>query len=510
MVFGTKKKSPLGVGLGGLSKMFSIGGRGGGSGGGPGGGSGGRGFGQEGSRRGFLDKMIHKSFHRRSSSRNIVEDNRGNGPDGRRSSEPVVSNVEFAVTNDDIDKEEITHFRKGRMDGMGQIAEDGTVMNTGTMRQSLSRSKRSAGGKSVKMDAKGSIVIMDQMAKLTPDVPDSSPSSENNANSASFLPDDSTRPQALANTTTPTRYRNVYAAPLEISADFEAPVHPKIDAHRAFIEIALEGNFVFSALPDRLLQVLVSAFEKITVDAGESIIVQGEVGDFFYLIQSGTVRFLVNGVDGATEVGHAYDGTGFGELALLYDLPRAATCQAVTACSLFRVDQKTFRNILASNSLKDDKEVFEVINSIPFLADLDKKYLNRIVAGLTTVNYNKGDSIFQKGDEGIAFYVVRRGNVGLTGIEVGGTTYADTMLTPGDYFGERAIVKKEPRVADATAVTDVTLLSLTSDDFVKIMGDFSDLIIKSADLTIMVSLISASLPRAPKTGGTFPDFIRTD
>jgi len=107
------------------------------------------------------------------------------------------------------------------------------------------------------------------------------------------------------------------------------------------------------------------------------------------------------------------------------------------------------------------------------------------VAGLTTVNYNKGDSIFQKGDEGIAFYVVRRGNVGLTGIEVGGTTYADTMLTPGDYFGERAIVKKEPRVADATAVTDVTLLSLTSDDFVKIMGDFSDLIIKSADLTIM-------------------------
>ena len=367
------------------------------------------------------------------------------------------------------------------------ITEDAGELDLRHRRNSINRAKKAAENHPFRIDARGSLVVMDSClssaSELTP------------LNCSTVLRKYATRDESaesvldpMASHTPATRYKCATASSLDPIANFTAPVNLNVLAHRAFITKALEGNLIFSKFPVMELSVLVSAFEKITVDPGESIIVQGEVGDYFYIIFSGTVMFLVDG----NEVGEAYDGTGFGEMALIYDCPRAATCQSVTPCSLFRVDQKTFRRILFSNSLRQEEEAFDVLKKVPFLAKLDKKYLNRIVARLNTVDYKQGDSIFCKGDEGIAFYVVRRGNVAVTDIEVGGTTFADTVLGPGDYFGERAIVKMEPRVANASAVSDVTLLCLTRDDFNKTVGDLSDLMVKSADLRILVSFPDAN------------------
>lgn len=51
------------------------------------------------------------------------------------------------------------------------------------------------------------------------------------------------------------------------------------------------------------------------------IIKQGDVGDFFYVLDTGATRIEVNGKKVA-EVG---TGGSFGELALMYNAPRAAT-----------------------------------------------------------------------------------------------------------------------------------------------------------------------------------------
>eukprot|EP00957_Ditylum_brightwellii_P188401 14342536-Ditylum_brightwellii.AAC.1 len=78
--------------------------------------------------------------------------------------------------------------------------------------------------------------------------------------------------------------------------------------------------------------------DEYSVVAGDDIIKQGDIGDYFYVIESGSVKFTVDGA----EVGKAKSGDGFGELALLYNCPRAATCTAEEACDLWRVDQDTF------------------------------------------------------------------------------------------------------------------------------------------------------------------------
>jgi CRP-like cAMP-binding protein len=107
------------------------------------------------------------------------------------------------------------------------------------------------------------------------------------------------------------------------------------------IEEALHGNYVFSSLPDEDLTTVVAKMHAEVVRAGENIITQGDRGDKFYVIESGTAEILVDGV----HVGEYGPRSAFGELALLYRAPRAATIKAVSACTLWAVGLHTFRRI---------------------------------------------------------------------------------------------------------------------------------------------------------------------
>mmetsp|Transcript_18238 Transcript_18238/g.40523 ORF Transcript_18238/g.40523 Transcript_18238/m.40523 type:complete len:1091 (-) Transcript_18238:910-4182(-) len=274
------------------------------------------------------------------------------------------------------------------------------------------------------------------------------------------------------------RLKNVFAAPLTMVADFVAPNIPKSSTDSAFIKTALGDNFVFDSLEPAELNTLVKAFEKFgPVESGKDVIAQGETGDFFYIIQNGTVKFVVDGND----VGTAGPSASFGELALLYDCPRAATCTATTPCTLWRVDQNTFRKILASHTMTNDSEIRDILKKVPFLKDIETVHLQRITDALTEVKFRVGDTIVKKGDVGKIFYIIKTGKVRVTDIEVGSSKYDDQTLGAGDYFGERAIVTEEPRVANITAAEETMCLCLSRDVFVKVLGDLSNVVTKSQD-----------------------------
>ena len=72
----------------------------------------------------------------------------------------------------------------------------------------------------------------------------------------------------------------------------------------------------------------------------------GQKGDYFYIIQQGLFDVVVGGrIVSALE-----EGKSFGELALLYNTPRAATVRAATSCIVYSLDRDTFRNTLANSS----------------------------------------------------------------------------------------------------------------------------------------------------------------
>src|SRR5262249_20060083 len=88
---------------------------------------------------------------------------------------------------------------------------------------------------------------------------------------------------------------------------------------------------------------------------GEVIVRQGDIGDRYYAIAEGTVEIAHDGRHVAT-LGRA---DGFGEIALLEDVPRTATATAVGPVRLQALDKETFVTAVTGHapSLNAAKEI---------------------------------------------------------------------------------------------------------------------------------------------------------
>ena len=196
------------------------------------------------------------------------------------------------------------------------------------------------------------------------------------------------------------RMRNIFAAPLDAVTkeldDLKNILTPKNEEQYEFLDAALSDHFVFQHLNDKEKKRLMDAMSIKSVEKGTHIITQGEPGKYLYVIQEGTVQFLVDGID----VGQGERGTIFGELSLLYDCPTAASVICTTDCQLWRVSQYTFRRIKAAHALSNDDETRSTIQSISFFKDLPNEYIYRLADSLLERKFQKGDVLATKGHKG--------------------------------------------------------------------------------------------------------------
>jgi MFS family permease len=127
----------------------------------------------------------------------------------------------------------------------------------------------------------------------------------------------------------------VVAAPTLMRADRIAP--ERIRDLRALRAVPMFGPV---AAP--VLERLASGSVRVTADPRSSIVTQGEIGERFFVILSGTVTVLVDG----SSIGSEGPGDSFGEIALLRDVPRTATVRADTPVELLAIDRASFLDAL--------------------------------------------------------------------------------------------------------------------------------------------------------------------
>ena len=248
--------------------------------------------------------------------------------------------------------------------------------------------------------------------------------------------------------------KTIYSRPIDLDEDYKPPIFNKTRLQKAFLLDSMQENFLFLDMNDEEKDMLILAMQPHNYAAGDRIIQQGDMGDYFYIVSDGVVNFIKDGVD----VGSCPRGGSFGELALLYDSPRAASCVAETNVSVYRVDQKTFRLMLARHADDHHQDIRELIRGISIFKNLDDVTLNRFTRTMTPVSFKEGDRIVQKGEIGNVFYIVQEGQVKIHDIGLGDSKFEDQLLRPGDWFGERALMTGEPRAANATAMSEETIL----------------------------------------------------
>lgn len=101
---------------------------------------------------------------------------------------------------------------------------------------------------------------------------------------------------------------------------------------------ALRGTPLLGALPGPALETVAREARRVDVAAGEIVIRQGDHGTEYYAVVSGTLVVSVDGEDRA----RLERGDAFGEVALMRDVPRAATVRAETDAVLLSVDRAPF------------------------------------------------------------------------------------------------------------------------------------------------------------------------
>ncbi|KAK2834415.1 hypothetical protein Q7C36_015116 [Tachysurus vachellii] len=268
--------------------------------------------------------------------------------------------------------------------------------------------------------------------------------------------------------------------------EFVAPVINRFirrpsDEQRQRLQEACNDILIFKNLDqEQMSQVLDAMFEK-TVSAGEHIIDQDDDGDNFYVIERGTFDILLKS-EGTTRTVGSYDNRGsFGELALMYNTPRAATIVATSPGALWCLDRLTFRRIIVKNNAKKRKMYEAFIETLPLLTSLEVSERMKVVDVLSSRVYNNGEQIIAQGDMADCFYIVESGEVRITMKRNRLKTDSEfeevdiATCTRGQYFGELALVTNKPRAASAYAVDNVKCLVMDIQAFERLLGPCMDI-----------------------------------
>ena len=100
----------------------------------------------------------------------------------------------------------------------------------------------------------------------------------------------------------------------------------------------LRADPIFAPLPVATLERLTHALDSVEVAPGECVIVQGEVGEHFFLLDEGRVEVLEDGERRCFQG----PGSSFGEIALLRDIPRTATVRAAEKTRVLALGRESF------------------------------------------------------------------------------------------------------------------------------------------------------------------------
>ena len=257
------------------------------------------------------------------------------------------------------------------------------------------------------------------------------------------------------------------------------PVFPKTPEQLTRIKNSIKANFIFRDLDEEQASGVLNAMQEVSVPANEVVIRQGDEGEYFYVVESGLLHCFIkpdtlppaaftahektagtaNSKDGKGEggagagaddrfvapnyhpefgqkVAECPPGTSFGELALMYGHPRAATVLSIEPSTLWRVDRITFRTIILKAAHRRRTMYEHFLSTVPLLASLSPEERSKIADALTSKVYADGAVVVKQGEPGDTFFLVEEGEAVVTkklSGEEGEREY--NRLRKGDYFG---------------------------------------------------------------------------
>ncbi|VDN58735.1 unnamed protein product [Dracunculus medinensis] len=257
------------------------------------------------------------------------------------------------------------------------------------------------------------------------------------------------------------------------AANYDKVVIPKDEETKRALEFAMCKNVLFSHLEVDEQKAIFDAMFPVEKGKGETIIKQGEEGDNFYVIDSGEVDVYVNNEYTLS----IKEGGSFGELALIYGTPRAATVIAKTDVKCWAIDRITYRQILMGSTMRKRKLYDEFLSKVQILSDLDKWERANVADALERCDFEPGTHVVEQGQPGDEFFIIVEGEADVLQKRSDDAPFEVVgHLSSSDYFGEIALLLDRPRAATVVAKSLLKCVKLDRARFERVMGPVREIL----------------------------------
>ena len=255
------------------------------------------------------------------------------------------------------------------------------------------------------------------------------------------------------------------------------------------VRATVRKNFLFRHLDDDALVKVVEKLREVRCESGRIVCREGDRGDYFYICESGVYSVYKEG-----ELLHTYrtdagDKPYFGELALMYAKPRAATVRRVEPGTLWGLDRSGFREAQKTRSKADAVDVPKLLAKVQLLKDLRFDQLQQLRDRMTQQSFAAGARIMTEGEPGDRFYVIIKGSATVrkrtkvTDASTGQIEEVETdvgALAELTAFGEAALMNNAPRNASVVAKEELTCMTMDRKTFEAVLGPLQEIIDKAA------------------------------
>lgn len=266
------------------------------------------------------------------------------------------------------------------------------------------------------------------------------------------------------------------------------PPTPKTPEDEAFIRECLLNsenlNGGMSGLTEQKIQAIIANMWREKVVPGRRLIRENDLGaEFFYVVESGAFEVIVTekladsrpgGIvhSKKTVVDMMKRGSTFGELAIIFLIPRRATIVCTTEASVWVLDRLQFKSIVMPVSEEKQMEYVKIFSAVPMLMPMlttEKAQMAKVVVEVT---YNAEEHIVEQGAPGNTFFMLVEGKVAILRDDmVKGELEANVAKQTIPYFGERALLYQEPRAATVRVLSEsARCLMLDKDAFDEHLG----------------------------------------
>lgn len=226
----------------------------------------------------------------------------------------------------------------------------------------------------------------------------------------------------------------------------------------------------FSGIPEEEIVPLVPLMTLRAFSPEQRILAEGEEGHHLYFLLQGQVR--VTTVDRAGRsvlLAILERGDFFGEGSLFTGRPRSATVQALTPCLTLQVSREALiRHLDQSPTLRaalhqahEERQMVTALSRVPLFTPLSRQERQAIAACLTPRSYTRHEAVIREGEPDRSLFLIAWGQAIVTQHYGTEREQALAVLADGDFFGEMALVLRQPRSATVWALTRLEVLELS-------------------------------------------------